>query len=449
MKPTRVAVIGGGPAGCAAAHALKQAGCDVQLFEQAPEIGGRTWTFRDGSDYLDTGAGFITNFYPRVWKLAESKGFAEHIRELHRVTGLHNGQQLAKLDVSSPISFLRFPLVSILDKLRMAWWTLRLTLRRSKLDLARPEQLVHMDTRSIAQMAHSDLSPALYHHLVRPGIEPFWYFACEDVSAALAETLTAHAAGASFYYVAGGIDRICHAMLDGVTVSTATPVTEVSSEGDGLSLALSADTGATVETFDKVVIATTATVAGRITDGLPESVLPASMRAFLKSQAYAANIHIAFRMPRFPQPLGLNSVFPTGEGAHPLAALSFHRPKDQDVPTEHELVSLYLSDVESRRVMDWSDDALATHAWQLAGAICDHLPQVVPPVLHIHRRSEAIPVHAVGRYRQAVAFQHAQAQAGRNLFFCGDYLATATIDGAIASGRAAAEALKGGLSGPG
>ena len=440
MKPTRVAVIGGGPAGCAAAHALQQAGCDVHLFEQAPEIGGRTWTFRDGSDYLDTGAGFITNFYPRVWKLAESKGFAGHIRELHRMTGLHNGQQLAKLDVSSPISFLRFPLVSILDKLRMAWWTLRLTLRRSKLDLARPEQLVDMDTRSIAQMAQADLSPDLYHHLVRPGIEPFWYFSCEDVSAALAETLTAHAAGAKFYYVAGGIDRICHAMLEGVSVSTATPVTEVSPDGDGLRLALSADSGPAAETFDKVVIATTATVAGRLTDALSDSVLPPSMRGFLKSQAYAANIHIAFRMPRFPKPLGLNAVFPTGEGSHPLAALSFHRPKDEDVPTEHELVSVYLSDLESLRVMDWTDEALATHAWSLGRAVCADLPQTVPPVLHIHRRAEAIPVHAVGRYAQAVAFQEAQGQSGRSLFFCGDYLSTATIDGAIASGRAAAEA---------
>jgi len=441
MKPTRVAVIGGGPAGCAAAHALHKAGCHVQLFEQASEIGGRTWTFRDGSDYLDTGAGFITNFYPRVWKLAESKGFTEHIRELHRITGLHDGERLAKLNVSSPISFLRFPLVSLLDKLRMAWWTLRLTLRRSKLDLARPEQLVNMDTRSIAEMAHSDLSPDLYHHLVRPGIEPFWYFACEDVSAALAETLTAHAAGAKFYYVAGGIDRICHAMLDGVSVSTATPVTAVSTDGDRLSVCASTESGSTVETFDKVILATTASVAGRLTDALPETVLPSSMRAFLKAQTYAANIHIAFRMPRFPEPLGLNAVFPTGEGAHPLAALSFHRPKDQDVPTEHELVSVYLSDLESQRVMDWTDEALAPHAWALGRAICPAIPEAVPPVLHIHRRSEAIPVHAVGRYAQAVAFQQAQAQAGRTVFFCGDYLATATIDGAIASGRTAAEAV--------
>ena len=47
----------------------------------------------------------------------------------------------------------------------------------------------------------------------------------------------------------------------------------------------------------------------------------------------------------------------------------------------------------------------------------------------------------MGRYKQAVDFQTAQAQPGRSIFFAGDYLATATIDGAIETGRAAANAL--------
>ena len=190
-----------------------------------------------------------------------------------------------------------------------------------------------------------------------------------------------------------------------------------------------------------MIIATTASVANRLTHELPETVMPWALRGFLQSQTYAANIHIAFRMPRFPQALGLNSIFPAGAGAHPLAALSFHRPKDQNMPTQHELVSIYLSDKESRRVMQWGDADLAQHAWTLARAVCAMLPETVPPVLHVHRRPEAIPVHAVGRYKQAVDFQTAQAQPGRSIFFAGDYLATATIDGAIETGRAAANAL--------
>jgi len=441
MIEERIAVVGGGPAGCAAAQALHAAGHTVRLFEQAPEIGGRTWTLRDGPDCLDTGAGFITNFYPRVWALAKARGFTEKIQELHRVTGLHDGEALASLNVGSPISFIRFPLVSMGDKLRMAAWTAGLTVQRGRYDLALPKSMAPLDTRSIAELAEEDLSEALYHHLLRPGIEPFWYFACEDVSAALAEVLTAHAAGARFFYVAGGIDQICQSMLEGISVSTRAPVTALAVEGEEVRLSFEESGAAAEAVFDRVIIATTATVADRLTTGLPESVVSASQRQFLQSQAYAANIHIAFRMPRSPESNGLNSIFPCGPGPHPLAALSFHRAKEYGDPPDHELVSVYLSDVESRRVMDWSDEALVAHAWSLGRVVCDALPEAVPPVLHVHRRTEAIPVHAVGRYREAVAFQTSQSAAGRAVYFCGDYLATATIDGAIATGQAAAEAL--------
>jgi predicted NAD/FAD-dependent oxidoreductase len=57
------------------------------------------------------------------------------------------------------------------------------------------------------------------------------------------------------------------------------------------------------------------------------------------------------------------------------------------------------------------------------------------------RRAEAIPVHAVGRYRQAAAFKREQSSGDSPILFCGDHLATATVDGAMASGYAAADAL--------
>lgn len=441
MTNARIAIVGGGPAGCAAAHALQTAGLSVQLYEQASEIGGRTWTLRDGADRLDTGAGFITNFYPRVLALGRELGFSNKIRELHRVTGLHTGGELARLNISSLVSFARFPFLSAMDKLRMARWTAGLTFRRGRYDLARPETLAPLDTRSTAALADSELSPAIYHHLVRPGIEPFWYFACEDVSAALAEALTAHAAGARFYYVAGGIDQICQALVSGVAVSVGTTVTALSAVPGGVQVSATGPDGPSTETYGHAIVATTASVAHRLTADLPDEQVPPEQRAFLQSQAYASNIHLCYRMPRLPERLCMNAIFPCGPGQHPLAAVSLHRPKEEAPPAAHELVSIYLSDKESRRVMDWDDGMLAAHAWSLGRAVCPTLHDDVPPVMHIHRRLEAIPVHAVGRYQQAAAFQAAQLQPGRRVYFCGDYLATATIDGALATGQAAAAAL--------
>ena len=441
MTTPRIAIIGGGPAGCAAAHALHAAGLSVHLYEQAPALGGRTWTLRDGGDALDTGAGFITNFYPRVLALAEELGFADKIRELHRVTGLHTNNQLARLNISSLVSFARFPFLSLGDKLRMARWTAGLTLRRGRYDLARPETLLPLDHRSTASLSESELNPAIYHYLVRPGIEPFWYFACEDVSAALAEALTAHAAGARFYYIAGGIDQICQSLVSGVPVSLGAAVTALAAVPDGVQVSVTGPDGPFTETYDHAIMATTASVAHRLTAALPDEQVSPEQRAFLQSQAYASNIHLCYRMPRLQEGLGMNAIFPCGPGHHPLAAVSLHRPKEDGPPGPHELVSIYLSDEESRRVMGWDDAMLSAHGWSLGRTVCGSLPAEVPPVMHINRRQEAIPVHAVGRYHQAVSFQAAQLHPGRRVYFCGDYLATATVDGAIATGQAAAGAL--------
>lgn len=52
----RVAIVGGGPAGLAAAYRLgQQAGCTVHLLERAPGLGGLAAGFRHGNDVLDYG----------------------------------------------------------------------------------------------------------------------------------------------------------------------------------------------------------------------------------------------------------------------------------------------------------------------------------------------------------------------------------------------------------
>ena len=441
MTTQRIAVIGSGPAGAAAAHTLASAGHTVRVFERAEHIGGRTYTHREGSWHLDTGAGFITNFYPRTLGFADTLGFSSRIHELHRVTGLHRDDTLAMLDITSTLSFMRFPFLGFADKWRMARWTAGLTLKRARYDIATPESLEAMDHRSIGDMARAELSEALYHTLVRPGIEPFWYFDCEEVSAALAEALSAHAAGAKFYAIAGGIDHICAALLGDIEVTTGAEVKAVTQAPQGADLRWAQDGQEHSEPFDRVVIATTATVANRLTKSCQATSLNAAQRGFLESQEYAANVHICFRVPRLNPPAPFNAIFPCGRDRAPLAALAFHRkksPTERDDPSE--LVSVYLSDPESRRVLEWDDERLASHCLALGRAVFAQLPASAE-IFHISRRREAIPLHRVGRYRHAIAFNEAQMASTGPIYFCGDYLATATIDGAIETGLRAAAAL--------
>lgn len=431
MSP-RTAIIGAGPAGCAAAHLLFHRGRRVVVFERAPAVGGRTTTWRGDGFVVDSGASFFTDFYPTLRRLADELGLQDEVQPIARSTALACDGRIAELTVGSVASFATYPFLGAAAKLKMALATAAATLRFRGLDLSRPETLAPLDDQSVHEDARRRVGEAAYQFVVRPGIEPFWYFSCDEASRALSLALLAHAATARFYTLGGGMDRLCHALVEGLEVRTGAAVDAVAWRPDGFEVRGSHG----AEHFDEVVIATTADVAASLVRGAGD--LPRGMRDFLASQRYAANVHAAFVVPRSAALAGRTALFPCGPKPSPLAAISFNGCKHQGAPPPGlDVVSVFLSSDESRRVLDQDDDALFAHAWAAARALYPALPARAEP-FRLARRAHAIPVHAVGRYRQAAAIEAAQRGP---LVFAGDYLTTATVDGALRSGEAAADAL--------
>ena len=180
---------------------------DVTVYEKESALGGRTRTHRADRFQLDTGAAFVIT-YPKVFELAQRLGFKDSIQEMVLISGLHHNGQTAELNVGSTISFLKFPFLGLSDKMKMAAWTAGLTLRKNRYDLAIPQTLIEHDGQSAGDYARDKLNERIYDFLIRPGIEPFWYFSCEDVSAGMVIGLTSKAAGARFYYFRNGIDEL-------------------------------------------------------------------------------------------------------------------------------------------------------------------------------------------------------------------------------------------------
>ena len=83
--------------------------------------------------------------------------------------------------------------------------------------------------------------------------------------------------------------------------------------------------------------------------------------------------------------------------------------------------------------MDKPDESVYERGLELAREFYPEISPQAEPYFLI-RRPEAIPVHAVGRYGLAHEFAEEQRARGGPVHFCGDYLATATIDGAVATG---------------
>jgi len=427
----KIAIIGGGPAGCAAAHYAKEnvPGAHITLFEAAPVLGGRTTSLRKDGWVVDTGAGFVTNFYPRLFSIASKQGFSDIIVEMNRISGLAKEGKVAPLNIGSTVSFLKFPFLRTWEKMKMASWTGAMTLKRKSYDLADPRTLVSIDDMSIEEYALQKLNPNIYHSLIRPGIEPFWYFSCADVSRALVMGLTSKAAGARFYSLPKGIDQICTHLASGAERKLGAAVQKITKEEHSYSLHYRQQEAEYHASFDRVVVATTASVANTITQEL--SISPV-VRVFLETQSYAANIHICFRIALQPQELIAGSIFPCDSQRRMLAAIAFHRAKHSAHERDEELVSIYLSDAGAKEVMAFSDSELGTYAWEKARGCYPQLPEKAE-IFSIHRRKEAIPVHAVGRYRKAVEAQEEQEES--DIQFCGDYWATATIEGAVATAQ--------------
>ena len=433
---SRIAVIGGGPAGCTAAYDLHRRGHKVTLFESDVQVGGRTQGYRSDGHVLDTGAAFFTNFYPRMRTLLIELGLEAQIQPLHRITGLQHDSELAHLNISSALSFLRFPFVGLVDKIRMIKWMAGLTLRRRHIDLAEPQSLSQHDHQTVGDYARDRLSETIYHLLIRPGIEPFWYFSCEEISEGLLIALSSWAAGAKFYRLNGGIDLLCRRLIDEVTVHTQTKVTRLKPAGDGLSVRFTSPDGdAETLDVDRVIVATPAHIAHQLVQSLDDSLVTADQLAFLSSQQYVSNLHVAFSVDQLNRDPQCSSILPCGEGLHDFAALSFHRVGALE---DGGLISLYLPAHESDRLMKESDERVYEHCAALIDRVAPEISSPKRP-FHLVRRSHAIPVHEVGRYRGAVDFQADQAT--RALQFCGDYLATATIEGAIATGLKASQNL--------
>jgi oxygen-dependent protoporphyrinogen oxidase len=423
---TRTAVIGAGPAGCAAAARLAGAGREVVVFERDAAPGGRTTSWHIGDAIIDSGAGFFTNFYPTLSALLPQLELEDRISTLSRTNILVHDGRAAEMTLGSVRSFLAMPFLRKRDILRMTMATAAASIRYRKLSLSEPETLAEYDDRSIRDEAMAGLGERLYDFLVRPGIEPFWYFSCEEVSRSLFFALQAKAATACFFSMLDGMGVITERLVRDLDVRTGTEVHAIEPEGAGFRVAS--------ERFDEVVVATTASTAARI---VPDGSVAQEIRELLVSQDYVPNVHAAFRVPRASCPPQA-TFFPCGPGAHDVAAVSFNSHKHQgSIDSGEEIVSVYLGADESASLLEASDPLVFERAWELARGLVPSLPATAEP-LRCAVREEAIPVHGVGRYRKAaVALAHQRAP----LVMAGDYLATATVDGALRSGVRAAEVL--------
>ena len=101
----RVAIVGAGLAGLATAVDLVDAGCEVEIFESRPFVGGKvgSWIDQDGN-HVEMGLHVFFGCYYQLFDLMKKVGALSNFRlKEHTHTFINKGGRTGTLDFRFPI----------------------------------------------------------------------------------------------------------------------------------------------------------------------------------------------------------------------------------------------------------------------------------------------------------------------------------------------------------
>ena len=424
LRPWRVAVVGAGWAGLAAAVHARRAGHAVEVFEMAPRVGGRARSVAAAGLTLDNGQHILIGAYSATLELMDIVGadVAHVLRRMPLTLQYPDGQGL-RLGGGAPLpAFLRAVLTSPgwswRDRLALLaeagrWWGTRF-----RCD----------DRLSVGELARR-LPPRVRQQLIEPLCVAALNTPAEQASArvflrVLRDALFSGAGSADLLLPSAPLDdllpRPASAWLASrqVPLHSPTRVARLVHEG-----AWRLDERA----FDAVVLACSASEAARLCDGVAADW--ARQAAALRYEPIVT-VYLHCQGTRLPQPmLALHAderapaqfVFDLGALNGPAGVFAF-----------------VISGAGAWVARGLQATAAATVAQALAAFAPGHWPSL-PTVVHVTAQKRAT-------FRCTAGLKRPPAAIAARLWAAGDYVDgpyPATLEGAVRSGRDAAQALCG------
>ncbi len=442
----RVAIVGGGLAGLAAAAALAPRGCQVDLFESRRKLGGRAGSYFDraSGDFVDhcqhVAMGCCTNFLDFCGKTGIDDLLA-------RYTTLHFFSPDGRRNDFTPSRWLPAPLhlAGSLLSLQYLSWGDKLSISRAMLALVRTPRTDTTEGETVLSwLSRQRQSPA--------AIERFWKVV---LISALAESLDrASLAAARKVFVDGFLahrsasdilvpgvsldelyDRRAAAWLEkqGVCIHRETPVATVFERGQcvaGLQFA----EGGSVE-FDFLILAVPWTRVGKLLTLRLQAVVDPQNRFATISSSPISSVHLWFDRPITDLP---HAVF-----VERLSQWVFARSSELSAKEHYYQV-----------VISASSDLIGRDRQSIVDEVLADLKIAFPSTgsAQLVRWQLITEQQAVFSVQPGLdAIRPTQQTAIPNLMLAGDWTRTgwpATMEGAVRSGYLAAEAVLANLGRP-
>ena len=430
----KVIVIGGGPAGCAAAYTLNKDGHDVEIFEASDQFGGRTKQLhRDGFN-LGTGALFLMGgIYPRTMALLQEMGRKTELKKWEGTTELmdeDNSRYEVRFD--SLLSFLKLPVLTFRDKVRLVYEGLKLFLTSGPKNPFSGTELAAFDRGdNLEQWSRKHIGDRAYEYLMRPIMDFLYAVPLKELSTPFPKAIIQQAHKLALSVPPEGIGQINDWFLEAIPKENKhlkSPVHKVERIGEKWRVSVK---GVVFEA-DRLLIATESFVAAK----LLKDLIPEEAYESLMGTPYTEYAHVAVAYEKNPWPdYPVDMVLPVGVGSERnVGAMVLHgRRSPASVPKGGQVVGVYFNTPPLEKM---SDEDIKREAVSQIHAAFGEAPK--PTFVHLFRYTKGLTIAKPGHYGRLDSV-HDILPEGVSL--AGDYFSQAGVEAAVYSGERAAQDL--------
>lgn len=433
-KRAGVAVVGGGPAGLAAAWRLSELGCGVRVYEAAPRLGGRLRTEEVAGRGADAVVQLLSDGYTDTRRLVGAMGLADRLMGVAGRDALWRNGRPHALRYGSVTSMVASGALSTGLKVRLGLRYMPFLERHADvLDLNEPARAVEagLDDVSIADWGLEHLGEEFVETLAYPLLAAYYGVTPEETSAAFFHSLAKAGMGVEVVGVRGGFGGLAAAMAEalaerGGEIRTGTPVTAIDADAAGARVVV--EEGSV--THDAAVLAVPPGVAARLVPAVP---LPGGIR--VRSTATLI-LSTGRRLGTGWFGLSIPRTEPPGDV---LAAVCVQGEKETGVVggAGETLVLVPAPEAGER----WA----AADAGSVVAEGITALRRVLPAgadgveEARLVRLPDAVWLPERGHFERLATFRPESLP--DRLALAGDYLVAPTVEGAVRSGLAAAERI--------
>lgn len=431
-----VAIVGGGAAGCAAAHKLSMRGVAVTIFERSDQLGGRMRCDKVGDREFEVGAGFLTSQHKATNRLVSELGLSDSLFSLASQTYLcREPNSLQKFDAKTITG--RTGILSSGGRKAFYAEVGKALAIAPMVGFDSGNWLRFLDRRSVSDALTTPDRLEILDRVFAPLLAGLFYWSPKSTSElALRMTLKGILFGSDYRAMSGGLSQICSASAAGCEVVYGSRVRSLERLKDGGVMVALDPTAHNPRRFDAVICA----VEGTGVRDIDLELRPAA-RVFLQNIKYSTSVLlVATEGVEWLSPASSVLFAPSASaGLSSVTRLQSVDPRDS--PSAG--IKIFASPSAARSLVLESDQDIADYLISAVSRVGAEFVDVHGGAPHrIYRWPSALPELPPGYISSVRDFVNETDHLG-SIYFAGDYLAGPLVEGAVNSGHRAADAVLG------